>query len=306
VSRRVAVLGHPIAHSLSPVMHRAAYRALGLHGWRYDAVDVEVDDLAGFVATMGPDWVGLSITMPHKRAIGAHLAWQSELSRQVGAVNTVVCADDGLRGYNTDVHGIAAALGEALDAAGRVDRGVVLGGGATAASTLAALASLGCTDPLVLVRSPERATHLIEAAERLGTRATLLPLDDATLGAQLTALPPGSVVVSTLPADAADPFVEVMVATVFGSRPPARPVLLDVAYHPWPSRLAAAWERAGGAAVSGLSMLVHQAEGQVRLLTGRPAPLDVMRAAVRQELDRRATADRDRSRADLRSPTPPA
>jgi len=286
--RRAAVLGHPVAHSLSPVMHRAAYEALGLDGWRYEAIDVDEASLGGFLTdSLDVGWAGLSLTMPLKRAIRPFLVEVSELADQVGAVNTVVVESPApagpplLRGYNTDVHGIIRALGEA--GVDRAARALVLGGGATAASALAALRELGCRRPLVLVRSPERAAHLFDAAERLRTEVVVEHLDADALAARLASRQPDTAVISTVPATAGESFVGVLAAHA-GHRLPA---LLDVIYAPWPTPLASAWRDAGGAVVGGFAMLVHQAEGQVRLMTGRRPPIEVMRAAGQAELDRR-------------------
>ena len=246
------MIGHPVAHSLSPTLHRAAYTALGLR-WSYDAIDVTTEQLPAFLRQIGPDWAGLSVTMPLKRAVLPLLDRVSALATSVGVVNTVTFSDDGASGDNTDVHGIVAALRSA--GVSRVGTGAVLGGGATAASTLAALVELGCTAPVVHARSAERAA-------RLGV--PILTLDDHSWSR-------ADVVVSTLPAGAADE-LEV----------PARVpgVLLDVAYDPWPSRLASAWTAAGGVAVDGFEMLLHQAAAQVELMTGHEAPVAAMRAAV--------------------------
>ena len=186
-SRRAAVLGHPIAHSLSPALHRAAYAALGLDGWRYDALDVTQDELGPFVAGLDATWAGLSLTMPLKRAVRPFLVRESDLARDVGAVNTVLVGPDGLEGYNTDVHGIVEAFGECgvsavgADGAPPRRRAAVLGGGATAASAVAALQELGCPDPVVHVRSPERAGDLTAAARRLGVEPRLAPFDPAAM-----------------------------------------------------------------------------------------------------------------------------
>ena len=173
-----AVLGHPVAHSLSPVLHRAAYAALGLDRWRYEAIDVQEGQLADFLRAAGPGWAGMSLTMPLKRAVRPLLVRESDLARRVGAVNTVLFAPDGLEGYNTDVHGIVEAFGEGgitptVSAGSR--RAVVLGGGATAASALAALAELGCPDPVVHVRSVARCDDLLAAADRLGVAVQTEP-----------------------------------------------------------------------------------------------------------------------------------
>ena len=253
---RAAVLGSPVAHSLSPLLHRAAYAELGL-AWRYDAVEVDAGALPGFVAGLGPEWAGLSLTMPLKEAVLPLLDSASDLAVAVAAANTVVLRDGFRHGENTDVHGIVAALAEAGTTT--VRRAVVLGGGATARSALAALARLGCTEPVLVVRSEPRAT--LAAAGRLGLTPRVTSWDPAVLdGCDL--------LVSTLPSGAADPLAGA-VADV--------PVLLDVVYAPWPTPLAAGCR---GVVVSGLAMLLHQAAEQVRLMTGQEPPLAAMRAAL--------------------------
>lgn len=269
--RRAAVLGHPIGHSLSPVLHRAAYAALGLDDWRYDAADVTEEDLAGFLAGLDDRWVGLSLTMPLKQTVLPLLDHVEPLAEVVGAVNTVllhgVGAGRSLTGANTDVHGIVTALAEG-GATGQLRSAAVVGAGATAASTLAALGQLGCTAPRVYVRSPARAGALLRAAHRMGVEPRLCRLDDAA--AEVVR---ADVVVSTLPAHAADP----LAASLTG---PARGVLLDVCYDPRPTALSAAWAARGGRVVGGERMLLHQAAEQVRLMTGEPAPLTAMAAAL--------------------------
>jgi shikimate dehydrogenase len=253
---RAAVLGRPVAHSLSPLLHRAAYAALGLE-WRYDAVEVGEDDLAAFLGGCGPEWAGLSLTMPLKQAVLPLLTTVSPLVAAVAAANTVVLRDGERAGHNTDVHGIVAALREAGITG--ASRAVVLGGGATARSALAALAELGERSPVLVVRSSPEET--LAAAARLDVTPSVRPWDPSVLdGCDL--------VVSTVPAAAAD-----------GLAPHAAhvPVLLDVVYSPWPTALAAACR---GVVVSGERMLLHQAAAQVELMTGRPAPLEAMDAAL--------------------------
>lgn len=152
------MLGHPIAHSLSPVLHRAAYRALGLADWRYDALDVTAEQLPEVLAGLDAGWAGLSLTMPLKHAVLPLLDHVDPLAQTVGAVNTVLVQPErsgrALVGANTDVYGIVAALREGLR--GAPTTAAVLGGGATAASTLAALAELGITSAAVYVRSAGR------------------------------------------------------------------------------------------------------------------------------------------------------
>lgn len=282
--RRAAVLGHPVAHSLSPVLHRAAYAALGLESWRYDAVDVTEDELADVLAGVDAEWAGLSVTMPLKKAVIPLLDHIEPLAEVVGAVNTVlVQAGAGARpvlvGANTDVHGIVAALGEGRSADASPVRGaVVIGAGATAASALAALAQLGCPTPQVFVRSMARAGSTMRAAHRMGVEPQFLSaeLADRLLDAVVAA----DVVISTLPPRAADPLAEHL--AVSGRR--VAGVLLDCAYDPRPTALCAAWTAAGGAVVTGERMLLHQATEQVRLMTGLPAPIEAMHDALERAL----------------------
>ncbi|MBO0900379.1 shikimate dehydrogenase [Cellulomonas sp. zg-ZUI222] len=270
-ARRAAVLGHPVAHSLSPVLHRAAYTALGLDGWRYDAVDVTQDALPALLADLDDSWAGLSLTMPLKQTVIALLDHVEPLAEVVGAVNTVLPQGSGagrmLTGANTDVHGIVAALGEA-GVTGGVATAAVVGAGATASSTLAALAQLGCPTPRVYVRSQARAGALLRAAHRMGVEPRLCRLDDAAGEVGRC-----DVVVSTLPAHAADPLAAALPASVGGA-------LLDVCYDPRPTALSAAWAARGGRVVGGERMLLHQAAEQVRLMTGRTAPVAAMDVAL--------------------------
>ena len=266
---RAAVLGSPIAHSRSPALHRAAYAALGLP-WTYDAIEMTPDRLPDWLDGLGEDWAGLSLTMPLKEAVLALLHQVEPLATCVQAANTVVLEQGRRVGYNTDVHGMVAALAEA--GITTVRHAVVLGGGATARSALAALARLGERAPTLVVRRTPTAT--LRTAERLGVTPGVvawapggLPSDQ--LSGELAA---ADLLVSTLPAGVADPLAHQaagVLATV--------PALLDVIYSPWPTPLARA---CGGTVVGGAAMLLHQAAAQVGLMTGRPPPLEAMRAAL--------------------------
>ncbi|KRD45094.1 shikimate dehydrogenase [Cellulomonas sp. Root930] len=266
-SRRAAVLGHPVAHSLSPTLHRAAYVALGLTDWRYDAVDVTEAELEAFVRGLDDSWAGLSLTMPLKQTVIPLIDHIEPLAEVVGAVNTVLFQGRTLVGANTDVHGIVAAL--CLDAP--VGTAAVLGAGATASSALAALAQLGCTSPVVYVRAVARAGGLMRAAHRMGVSPVYRTLDHAA-----AEIGQADVVVSTLPPHAADPLADRLEH--------ASGTLLDVAYDPRPTALSVAWAAAGGVVVGGEQMLLHQAAEQVRLMTGHPAPLAAMSAALEDKL----------------------
>ncbi|ACZ30716.1 Shikimate dehydrogenase substrate binding domain protein [Xylanimonas cellulosilytica DSM 15894] len=280
--RRAAVLGHPVAHSLSPVLHTAAYEALGLDGWQYSAIDTTSESLQDRVDDLDLTWAGLSLTMPLKQTVIPMLAEIDPVAIGTGAVNTVVVRPSScgvtLAGYNTDVYGLVTALGEGLR--GRdVGSAVVLGAGATAASAVAALAELGCATPRVLARSLGRTVELREAATRLGVAPTFEVLDTVTA---VEPLEHADVVVSTLPAHAADGIAAA--ARDAGRSLPG--VLLDVVYDPRPTALARAWEDLGGVVVGGERMLLHQAARQVNLMTGRLAPVAAMDAALAAALDR--------------------
>ncbi|MFF9121527.1 shikimate dehydrogenase [Streptomyces massasporeus] len=268
--RRAAVLGSPIAHSLSPVLHRTAYRELALTGWTYDRFEVDEAGLPAFFETLGPEWAGLSLTMPLKRAVIPLLDEVSETAASVDAVNTVVRTEDGRRiGDNTDIPGMVAALREhGID---KVDAAAVLGAGATASSALAALSRICPGEIAVYVRSEARATEMRQWAERLDVAVRIADWADAEQALR------APLVISTTPAGVTD-----ALARSVPERPAA---LFDVLYDPWPTDLAARWSAYGGAVVSGLDLLVHQAVLQVEQMTGlAPAPLDAMRKAGERAL----------------------
>jgi shikimate dehydrogenase len=263
---RLAVLGSPIGHSLSPRLHRAAYAVLGLD-WSYEAAECTGAELPAFVDGLGAAWRGLSLTMPLKRDVLPLLDRVDDTARLAGAANTLVLEKDAAggvirRGANTDVAGIERAFGAA--GVERAQRAVVLGAGSTARSALVALTRMGARDVTVAARRPERVSELAPLADELEIALVAAPLDraaDALLGADTA--------VSTLPGDAAAD------VPLPGALPDAA-VLLDVTYAPWPTGIAAGWERAGGRVVPGIDMLVHQALGQVRLFAhgddARPLP----------------------------------
>ncbi len=281
---QAAVLGHPIGHSRSPALHSAAYAYLGQR-IEYTRHDVDEAGLKDFLAAAGSAetaWVGWSVTMPLKSALVPHMSRISDRVRLLGVLNTVVhaggsqgrprAADEpvsGLLGENTDVDGIVQALSEAdgrgLLKVGAVPRDglrfAILGAGATAAAALAAASDLGFRDVVIYARSAERAAEALPVAEALRLSVDIRAVADLA-GDLSTAEARGiAALVSTLPPRAADDL-----AGELGSLPAGLP-LLDVAYDPWPSELALAWEGQGGTVVSGLAMLLHQAVKQVELFT---------------------------------------
>lgn len=267
---RAAVLGSPIAHSLSPVLHRAAYAELGLDDWSYDRFEVDEAGLPGFVGELDGSWAGLSLTMPLKRAIIPLLDEVTDTAASVEAVNTVVFREDGRRvGDNTDIPGMIAALRER--GVEKVESAAILGAGATASSALAALARV-CAGPVTAyVRSEARAEEMRGWGERLGVDVRTADWERA---AEAFAAP---LVIATTPAGTTNALATAVPDTVG--------TLFDVLYDPWPTALAAAWSDRGGKVVGGLDLLVHQAVLQVEQMTGRtPAPLAAMRAAGERAL----------------------
>ena len=285
---RAAVLGSPIAHSKSPALHRAAYAAAGLD-WQYDAIEVTAEQLPGFLRGLGPDWAGLSLTMPLKSTVIDLLPELSATAAATASVNTVVfpsapgaaggaASARGLAvGHNTDVDGIVAAVLAASPGTVGVRVATVLGAGATARSAVVAAAELGATTVDVYARRPAAAAELSAWAAGVGIEVRPGDWRDAATGLRR------ALVISTVPSGAADSLVASIPS--IGRRDGQPPeggagTLLDVVYDPWPTPLAAAWRAAGGVVVPGLAMLLHQAAAQVQLMTGIPADLTAMRDAV--------------------------
>lgn len=241
------MLGSPVAHSLSPVLHAAAYRELGLTGWSYHALSCDEAALPAVVSRLATSgrWGGVSLTMPLKTAA---VPLCSSVTTDLGAVNTLVFAAGEAVGHNTDVDGVLAGLQAVGDAGVSLERVAMLGAGGTARAAVAAFAQAGIRELSVHVRSAARAADVVALAQRLGLSVSI---------GELSALPVGVPVVSTLPASGAD-----------GLSVDAP--LLDVVYAPWPTPLAAGAASRGHAVVGGLVVLVGQAVQQVELMTGQP------------------------------------
>ncbi len=269
--RRAAVLGSPIDHSLSPTLHEAAYRALGLSDWVYGIHEVRASELGGFVRRLGPEWAGLSLTMPLKEVAFEVADEVSGLAREVGAINTLIRRPDGgWNADNTDVYGVSQALREA--GVGHVASALVLGSGATARSVVAGLAALGCPKVTFAVRSVAR-FETLEQARRAGLEVEVVGLRELA-----SRVGDSQLVISTLPENALSASALVDLLLPKGLRMPDH-LLLDVVYAGWPSPLARTFADAGARVVSGFEMLVHQAAEQVHLMTGLLAPVEQMRAA---------------------------
>jgi shikimate dehydrogenase len=244
------------------VLHRAAYAALGLTDWTYDALDIGAEDLPVLLAGLGPEWRGFSVTMPCKQAAVDVADEVATLPRLLHAANTLLRIDAGWRAENTDVTGVGMAL--RLAGVEDVDSAVIIGAGGTAAAAAVALSSLGAQHVEVAVREPSRAGDVTRVLEVLGVPAEVTRLSETALGAPL--------VVSTVPVDAQPDLLSLPWR--------AEHTVLDVLYAPWPTPLAQRVREVGGAVVDGLEVLFWQATEQVELMTGLPAPIEAMRAAL--------------------------
>lgn len=264
LTRRAAVLGKPIAHSLSPVIHNAGYQALGLD-FSYTARECDQSELAGVVNELGQEWAGLSLTMPLKEVALAVAGSASDMATAVGAANTLVRKDSGWFAENTDVPGMVMALRGA--GVGRPASIAILGAGGTARAALGAAALLETKRVVLFARRREVMAELEPVAERLGLSLSYIGWSGAGRCAM------HDVVVSTVPKGVAD-----------GLDPAWRPgtVVFDVVYDPWPTPLAQGARARGCHIVSGLDLLLAQALRQFELFTGQAPPVEAMRAALAQ------------------------
>lgn len=281
VSRRAAVLGSPVSHSRSPVLHRAAYAALGLEDWTYETIECTAEELPGLVRGLDSSWAGLSVTMPGKRAALETATTVSARAARVGAANTLVPRDGGWAADCTDVDGVAGALRAAgmrppTTAAAMADV-VVLGSGATASAALGGVSEVGSEAVTLVVRDTARAAGTLEVARAHGFvhRAVTWPELEPVDLSRATAL------VNTTPAGS----IDADLATWIVAALPEWAVVLDAVYHPWPTPLAAAAAVRGLSVATGLDMLLHQAFGQVEQFTGLPAPREAMHAALAATAD---------------------
>jgi shikimate dehydrogenase len=260
--KRAAVLGRPVAHSLSPLLHGAAYAALGLSDWTYDALDIGAEDLPVLLAGLGEEWRGFSVTMPCKQAAVDVADVVEPLPRLLHAANTLIRSEAGWRAENTDVAGVGMALH--LAGVEEVGSAVIVGAGGTAGAAAVALSSLGARHIEVAVREPSRAGDVTRVLDVLQVPSTVTRLTETKLDAPL--------VVSTVPIDAQPALLPLPWR--------AEHTVLDVLYAPWPTPLAQRVREPGGTVIDGLDVLFWQATEQVELMTGLQAPIEAMRAAL--------------------------
>jgi shikimate dehydrogenase len=273
----VGVIGSPVAHSLSPLLHNAAFAALGLNG-RWESYAFEVAEGAApsaLEAMRRFDITGLSVTMPHKAAVAASVDELEEHARRLDAVNCVSNTAGRLRGVNTDGQGFVASLvrGAGFEPAG--SSCLVVGAGGAARAVVLALSESGASGVAVLNRTPERARTTAALA---GSAGSVVSPDDpsgiagAVAGADLVvnATPVG--MVGTAAGDHAEPG-QWLVAP--GQLRPGQ-VVVDLVYAPRPTAWLAAAAQTGAEALDGLGMLVHQAAAQLELWTGQEPPVEAM------------------------------
>lgn len=277
---RAGVCGSPITHSLSPVLHQAAYADLGLD-IDYTKIEADVSDLPGLLGSLDENWLGLSVTMPLKQAIISHLDMCDGLAKTVGAVNTVCVQPMGsapmLVGFNTDVEGIVLACREQGELS--FPSALILGSRATASSALAATVQLKATSVTLAARNHGGPGSAYAAASRMKLNPSLMKFD---LPAIARALPRTGLLVSTVPAGVADDLADLIEETAPDL---SSLMILDVVYAPWPSRLVSACVARGARCVPGWTMLLHQAAAQVRLFTGSTPNVKVMREALESALE---------------------
>jgi shikimate dehydrogenase len=263
-----AVLGSPISHSLSPILHRAAYAELGLQ-YDYRAIDITTETFTQFMDTIDSSWIGLSLTMPLKEVAFEVANEVSAVAVLAHAINTLIIGDV-IQGDNTDVLGIVNAVREMTSH--DLNRAVIFGSGATARSSIIAASQLGVTDIQAVARNHTALAECRTIANKLGVTFQDVPIADVTFDHN-------TLTINTTPGGVADAIADAVID-------PLGPVL-DVVYHPWPSALAKRWQLAECIAIPGYLMLLHQAAKQVELMTGQEAPLHAMRSALMAALNNR-------------------
>ena len=270
-TRVAGVIGDPVGHSLSPVLHNAAFEALGLD-WVYVALPVPAGQGAAAVAavrTLG--LAGLSVTMPHKADVARAVDRLTPVAERLGVVNTVVARGEEIYGDSTDGAGFIDALraDEGFDPAGR--RCVVLGTGGAARAVCLALAGAGASAVIVVGRRPDAVAACVALAGPAGRPGTVEEVDGADLVVNATPVGMG------LPSTAAGPLLPF---SLDPERLGPGQLVADLVYAPAVTPLLTVARQRGAGGVNGLGMLLHQAGRQIEAWTGLRAPLDVMSAAA--------------------------
>jgi shikimate dehydrogenase len=279
---RVALLGHPVAHSRSPAMHNAAFRALGMD-WRYEALDVEPERFATVLASLpGEGFVGANVTIPHKlRALEA-ADDLTGVARAVGAVNTLSFEAGRARGDNTDVEGVLAALRERAPGAPAGMRALVLGAGGAARAAVYALLSAGTARVQVWNRTPGRAQELVDALAPGRGASALQSVSEARPGefdllVNATSLGMRHARAVPEPHEEEQFFKAVPLSA---DELDDRLTVVDLVYRQDRTPLLRAAAARGARCVDGFDVLVHQGAASFRVWTGRQAPLGAMRSGA--------------------------
>jgi shikimate dehydrogenase len=274
-TKLVAILGSPVSHTLSPAMHNAAFRDLGLD-YYYLPIEVSSENLGAVVG--GLRWLnyaGFNVTMPHKVGIIKYLDEIDGLAELVGAVNTVVIRDGRLKGYNTDGTGFIHALEQEKGIAVRDKKILILGAGGAAKSIALALAASNVREIAICNRTPDKAVELAAHINRqLRPCSRFLQLEPDSAAASLAEM---DIIINTTSIGMA-PDLEGLPLDTRLLNP--RQLVCDIVYHPLQTRFLREAENIGCPTMNGLGMLIYQGAEAFSLWTGQPAPVAVMRAAI--------------------------
>lgn len=257
MNKQYAVVGSPISHSKSPIIHRAAHRVLSVD-WNYSAIEIPEGRLLQFLETLDESWHGLSVTMPLKLEANRLANELDPIAQATRVSNTLHRTQKGWKGFNTDVFGIQSALRDSLSAG--APRVLILGSGATATSAVfAALLSNPASKVTVVARDSKKAKQT-----KLLALAAGFSIDIRSFKSLNRSLATADIVISTLPAGALDPYATKLGRNWFFK---PRGLFFDIAYSSWPSAFASAWMARSLPAVSGIEMLIFQAIAQLRVFT---------------------------------------
>jgi len=260
---KAAVLGSPISHSLSPLLHQLAYQELAIEG-EYSAIEVSSGGLQTFLNSLDDSWTGFSLTMPLKEEVVEIADVVSDISSRITSANTLIRRNGQWQASTTDVSGFTFALqSHGVDVAGDV---LIIGSGATARAAAAACDGLA-SHITVMARSMRGATSISNCVEE--SDLDFVPWHDAAVIAS------ADLILCTTPAGAADSLIE-----LFPVNPTS--VFFDVLYNPWPTLALSQWASAGGQIIDGLDLLIHQAIAQVELFSGLSVDRTAMSTRMRQ------------------------
>lgn len=257
---RAAVLGSPISHSLSPILHNTAYEKLGIFG-QYQAIDVKAESLRDFIAGLDESWTGLSLTMPLKEEVLAIADDVDPLASRIHSANTLIRSVNGWKAITTDVNGFTEAL--AANGVREFSTVIILGSGATARAAAAAC-DLPGRHISVIHRNRAREEAMRESVE-------LADLEFLEWGSGLF---DADLLINATPAGVADTYAEKLEGDTQG-------IFFEALYNPWPTKLLAKWRAHNGLSIDGLDLLVHQGIDQVELMTGTSIKRSVLAPVLR-------------------------